>query len=126
MPSSYQSSTALELCAQLEALEALGIDRVYLDVWNNGKVYFDSPTMAASVPSAVGDDRLSWAAPDACPGFKGEIHAWFEYGLMATYGDSTATPFAAWTKKQGWLLPGISGGWTWMNATQDAAVDFLG
>lgn len=74
--------------------------------------------MAEVVPQAVKDDRLGWALTE-CPKFSGEVHAWFEYGLMAAYGQASATPFGAFSSSQGWVL-GYSGGWTWLNASTPA------
>ena len=122
IPSSYDSSSSDALCAQLNKLAAMGFDRVYLDVFNNGNVYFNSSTVAAAGLGAVlGQDRLRWAT-EICA-FRGEVFAWFEYGLMAQYGAPTGA-FARHAQQQGWVL-GQSGGFTWLKA-DSGATQFLG
>lgn len=159
IPASYDASTQDALCGQLGSLQAVGFDRVYLDVWNQvsnaspscpgqpclphhfpvalphvtthmmtrmmthmmthmqGTVYFRSSTMeAAGLGSCVGADRLSWAT--ACDEWDGEVYAWFEYGLIASYGEPV-TPFGLYAQAQGWIL-GEEGGFTWMDATSNA------
>ena len=55
--------------------------------------------MAAAVPGAVKDDRLGWAL-SSCPAFEGEVHAWFEYGLMACYGSASDSLFGQYAAAQ--------------------------
>lgn len=121
--SSYQASTSDDLCAQMTSLQGIGVDRIYLDVWNQGNVYFESPTMAGVVPECVRDDRLAWALD--CAGFDGEVVAWFEYGLIAAYGSLDSNPFGAYADTQeGWVL-GEEGSFFWLNASQPDVLSFL-
>ena len=58
IPSSYDCTTSEQLCDQMVALQEVGINRVYLDVWNQGKVYFASPTeLLSPAASMVGDAK---------------------------------------------------------------------
>jgi uncharacterized lipoprotein YddW (UPF0748 family) len=70
---------------QMSALKNEGVRRVYVDVWNNGVVYFNSTTMHNIVSTGVGNDHLLWAL-EAGNHFGIEVYAWFEYGLMTSYG----------------------------------------
>jgi uncharacterized lipoprotein YddW (UPF0748 family) len=71
---------------------------------------------AAGLGSCVGADRLSWAT--SCDEWDGEVHAWFEYGLIASYGEPV-TPFGLYAQEKGWIL-GEEGGFTWLDATSNA------
>ena len=127
IPSSYNAASPAALCSQLQALQAVGFDRVYLDVFNNGVVYFNSTTVhAAGLGGAgggvLGADRLRWATEE-CAGFHGDVFAWFEYGFMVQYGQAPTVPLALYAQEQGWVL-GASGGFLWMDAAS-GATDFL-
>ena len=128
IPSSYDAATPEELCAQLVSLqETAGVDRAYLDVWNQGTAYFARPTLAAAGlgnSSAQGDDRLGWAAQE-CPAFQGDIVAWFEYGLISAYGSAAGNPFAEYAAAQEWVLGQEGGaGFVWLDVNS-GALDFL-
>lgn len=99
-------------------LQNLGFNRVYLDVWNQGTVFFNSPTMMAT-GLASGDDRLGWATQN-CSDFTGDIFAWFEYGLIAAYGSVSSNSFAGYAEAQGWLLGQEGSGFVWMDVKTDA------
>jgi uncharacterized lipoprotein YddW (UPF0748 family) len=120
LPSSYRASNQSDLCGQLAELEEVGITRVYIDVWNQGKVYWASDIMANKVgASSVGTDRLLWASECAS---RLEIYAWFEYGLMASYG-SLNNPFSLFANSSGWIL-GQSSGFFWLDVNSPA-LNFL-
>ena len=122
IPSSSDCTTSEQLCDQMVALQEVGINRVYLDVWNQGKVYFASPTMeAAGLNTSVGDDRLRWASE--CDSFQGAVVAWFEYGLIAAYG-SINNAFAEYAEDQGWILGQEGAGFVWLDVNS-GALDFL-
>jgi hypothetical protein len=47
------------------------------------------------------------------------FQAWFEYGLMACFGDFAASAFGQAAADQGWLT-GMDGGWWWMDPASNA------
>lgn len=124
IPSSYNSTSSEELCDQMMALQKTGIDRVYVDVWNQGTVYYKSPTMDAAglLGSSFGGDRLQWASD--CSTFTGDVFAWFEYGLIAAYG-SINNEFAEYAQKNQWILGKDEQDFVWLNAANTDAVEFL-
>lgn len=116
IPTSFVSSeqAAIDL---VQSLAATGVTRIYVDVWNNGKAYFDSPAIRAFAgDAAIGPDHLAWFAQAARANAQPlEVYAWFEYGFMACYGDSPAgNAFAEAADAAGWLI-GQHGGWQWMD-----------
>ena len=124
--SHYQGCrTPVEANTTLAALAAKGMNRVYVDVWANGAVYFESAT-AAAARATQGEDQLGNCLDAArAQQTSMEVFAWFEYGLMAAHGTSTANNFAQHAQASGWVL-GESGGFVWMDAANDAAGTFLG
>jgi len=115
IPTSFVSSeqAAKDLT---RSLAAKGVTRLYVDVWNNGRAYFDSPAIRAFAgDAAIGPDHLAWfskAARALEPPL--EVYAWFEYGFMACYGASSGNAFAEAADAAGWLI-GEHGGWQWMD-----------
>lgn len=124
IPSSYNSTSSEQLCSQMMALQETGIDRVYIDVWNQGTAYYKSPTMDAAglLGSSFGGDRLLWASE--CSTFTGDVFAWFEYGLIAAYG-SINNEFAEYAQKNQWILGKDEQDFVWLNAANTDAVAFL-
>lgn len=109
----------------MQALAAAGVNRVYLDVWNQGKVYFNSSTMANLVGTAgLGTDQLSWGVANARQNGL-QVFAWFEYGFMSAYG-SPDNAFAQYAQQQGWQLGTTSNGFVWLDASNPSVVNFLG
>eukprot|EP01084_Bolivina_argentea_P237066 398509_1 len=102
----------------------LGIQRVYIDVWNNGKVYFKSQTMNNILPSGdgFGYDALSKFIPIATA-YNIQVCAWFEYGLMTSYG-AINNAFAQYAQSQKWLL-GESNEFYWLNPNLLSVRQFL-
>ena len=61
LPVSYHTSSIEDIDAILGSLYKHGVQRVYVDVWNQGVVYFQSPVMASFInnhSSCVGRDIL--------------------------------------------------------------------
>ncbi len=76
---------------------------MYVDVWNQGITYFESATMRSLVGSTgIGADHLAWAL-EAGNYFGIEVYAWFEYGLMPSYG-SINNDFAVYAQQHNWIL----------------------
>ena len=68
-------------------LHDIGINRIYIDVWNNGNLYFNSSTYNSFITNTTNTiefDALQTYIPFANE-YKIETYAWFEYGLMACY-----------------------------------------
>lgn len=125
MPNVYESETADSMLSLLTDLKSKGVNRVYVDVWNNGKVYFQSPTMSITVQSGggIGDDHLFWALEAANTIKDIEVWAWFEYGLMTSYG-AINNDFAIVAEYNGWIL-GEASNFYWMDCANMEVLAFL-
>jgi uncharacterized lipoprotein YddW (UPF0748 family) len=109
---------------QMATLKAEGIGRVYVDVWNSGVVYFESKTMQSTVGSTgIGDDHLKWTL-DAGNYFGIEVYAWFEYGLMTSYG-SIDNDFARYAQANSWILGQYDNAFYWMDPENTDVLRFL-
>lgn len=106
-------------------LARLGVNRIYVDAWNNGNVYFPSSTMAAVCPTCVASaDLLLWAA-DAAQSAGISVCAWFEYGLMSGYAGGGATnTFTALAKQRGWYA-GDANSFHWMDPSNPEVIALL-
>jgi len=124
LPNSYQSTTNETMFTTMSNLKIEGVQRVYVDVWNQGVTYFESSTMRALVGAGgIGEDHLQWAL-DAGQVYGIEVHAWFEYGLMPSYG-SINNDFAKYAQAQGWIL-GQYNNFYWMDPDNMDVLRFLG
>lgn len=127
LPVSYHTNTLEDVNATLRSLSDHGVRRIYVDVWNQGVVYFQSPTMEVfmkdkSTPT-VGRDILDWTLQLA-PRYGMEVIAWFEYGLMAAYSSVEGNAFAMEVQSRGWLL-GQHNNYYWMNASMIEVQDWF-
>lgn len=110
-------------------LAAKGVNRVYVAVWNQGKTYFNSPSMEQFVGAdkradVIGRDLLSWAIKYAKESNL-EIYAWFEYGFIAAYEKNFNT-FATKAKSLGWIDDRAHADkYWWLDITKDDPVNFL-
>ena len=89
LPVSYEMVNSSTVMTLVSTLKSRGVTRIYVDVWNQGRVFFESQTMDSLVPSGAGtpQDNLKWTL-DAARQIGGmEVYAWFEYGLIAAYGE---------------------------------------
>ena len=108
---------------QMSALKNEGVRRVYVDVWNNGVVYFNSTTMHNIVSTGVGNDHLLWAL-EAGNHFGIEVYAWFEYGLMTSYGGIN-NDFARYAQGKGWILGQYNNAFYWMDPSNTDVLHFI-
>eukprot|EP00002_Diphylleia_rotans_P013844 TRINITY_DN2695_c0_g1_i1.p1 TRINITY_DN2695_c0_g1~~TRINITY_DN2695_c0_g1_i1.p1 ORF type:complete len:378 (-),score=47.83 TRINITY_DN2695_c0_g1_i1:291-1424(-) len=126
LPVSYNCGSAEQVQSVLQRLKQEGVRRVYVCVWNQGVVYMQSPTMrtlmGSSTTPALGRDILRWAV-DAGRGLGLEIYAWFEYGLMCSYGD-LSNAFASTVSRKGWVL-GQYNSFYWMDPGRADVGDFM-
>ena len=123
LPVSYESSSQESWYSMMSNLKDEGVNRVYVDVWNQGKVYFSSETMMNSVgETGIATDLLSWTLA-AAEDLDMEVYAWFEYGLMPAYG-SLNNDFAIYADSKGWIL-GQHSSFYWMDPVQLDALAFL-
>jgi autotransporter-associated beta strand protein len=117
------------IAATMQSLRAVGLNTVYVESFKNGYTNFQSPTLAAFLgrtsslnPFGVNANRDILAETRVAAAEAGLIHgAWFEYGLMAQFGDPS-NPLAVKARDNGWLLQDSSGrytnssnGFSWMN-----------
>jgi len=125
LPVTYNCSTPSSVQATLTNLANHGVQRVYVDVWNQGTVYFNSSTMASLLgqgSAAQGRDLLRWTL-EAAAGLDMEVIAWFEYGLTCSYQD-LSNVFAAAVNKKGWVL-GLHNSFYWMDPANPEVEAFL-
>ncbi len=112
------------MLSMIAGLKKKGVNRVYVDVWNQGKVYFQSPTMETLVSSGgVADDHLLWALQAAKIVGDIDVYAWFEYGLMPSYGGIN-NEFAEEAEARGWVL-GQYSGFYWLDCANIDVLSFL-
>lgn len=112
------SENTVPISTLLGQLAGVGVNRVYVDVWNNGRAYYNSSAVRAFAgDEALGPDLLREATASAPAGL--EVHAWLEYGLMACYGATTGNPFAEAAEQAGWII-GEHAGWQWMEPSKAA------
>ncbi|XP_019631991.1 PREDICTED: uncharacterized protein LOC109475668 [Branchiostoma belcheri] len=118
------ANTQFELAVSFAQLKAKGINRVYLNVWADGQIYFHSPTFESLGIRGFVRDVLGWAVEEGLK--RGiEVWAWFEYGLIATWGDSpTMTFFSSTVYNMGWMKGEAKGYW-WMDAGNFEVLDFV-
>ena len=125
VPTSWGDGSAASADSTFATFKSQGVNRVYIDVWNNGKTYFNSSTMYALIGNAgIGSNQLKWGA-DAASKYGIELFAWFEYGLMASYGGPTSNAFAQKANSLGWVS-GQADGFTWMNPSNQQVINFIG
>lgn len=109
-----------------------GINHLFVVVWNNGKTLYPSKVMEDSFGLLInekyeGRDPLQELIEEAhCYNLK--VHAWFEYGFAASYGQNggkilAERPQWAARDKQGNLV--IKNGFVWMNALHPEVQDFM-
>jgi len=126
LPVQYQCYNSSSVLSVFQSLKNKGVSRVYVDVWNNGQVYFNSPTMLNSVGVGgyAGFDLLGWSL-DAGASTGIEVMAWFEYGLMAAYTSFQDTnAFPIYAKSKGWVV-GEYNSFVWMDASRMEVLDFI-
>ena len=86
LPIQYNCTTSDDVTRTVRSLKLQGVTRIYVDVWNNGVTYFNSSTMREIAGgSSVGQDVLLWTLT-AANELGIEVVAWFEYGIMCSYG----------------------------------------
>jgi uncharacterized lipoprotein YddW (UPF0748 family) len=104
LPIQYNCTSAESVKTAVEQLYSNGVTRIYVDVWNNGVAYFNSPTLKsfAGDDSVLGNDVLAWTLAAAAL-LNVQVLAWFEYGLMASYGD-LSNKFASVADSRGLIL----------------------
>ena len=125
VPVSYDQNDEATVRGLLNSLKDIGVNRVYVDVWNQGTVYFNSPTMNALLPdgTGVGDDHLKWTL-SAASDVGIEVYAWFEYGLIAAYGGIN-NGFSKVATDKGWILGQEGQGFVWMDPDNQDVLAFL-
>ena len=115
LPTSVRIAAPSDMRELLHQLADTGVNRIYLDVWNNGVAYFNSSVVRKLAgPGAISTDRLRMAVAAAASMSGFEVVAWMEYGLMACYGSVQGNAFAEAATARGWVI-GSSGGWSWLD-----------
>ncbi len=96
-------------------LRQTGLNTVYVEAWKNGYTQFPSPTLKNFIgvdrtPSLGTRDLLGETVIQA---HRNGMHhfAWFEYGLMAQFGNPS-NPLATKMRDNGWLLQTSTGAYT--------------
>jgi len=126
LPVSYRMNNESSVFSLMSDLKEAGVDRVYVDVWNQGKVYFMSNTMNSLLPDGTGcgPDYLEFALNAANKLGGMNVYAWFEYGLIAAYGDIN-NDFARKAQEKGWILGQEGQGFVWMDPDNGEVLSFL-
>lgn len=115
LPTSVRISAPDGMRELLKQLADSGVNRIYVDVWNNGVAYFNSSVVRRLAgPGAISSDRLRMAVDAANTMSDFDVVAWMEYGLMACYGPVQGNAFAEAAAARGWVI-GSSGGWSWLD-----------
>ena len=118
VPASFDAESRESVARVVAQLAASGVNRIYVDVWNNGRAYFDSPSLRAYAGAeAIGPDLLRWYLDAAPQGI--EVHAWLEYGFMACWGKISGNLFAEAALRDGMLI-GHHGVWHWLDPLRAA------
>jgi len=107
----------------MQDLKSIGINRVYLSVWNQGLAYFNSSTLRTLVgPEALAKDQLSWGVKFAhLAGL--EAFAWLEDGFSSG-SSATTNPFSSKAQSLGWNL-GNGNGFSWVDPRQQPVEQFF-
>jgi uncharacterized lipoprotein YddW (UPF0748 family) len=101
-------------------LKALGINRVYVCVWNNGVLTYRSQYYESFTGMTSNKDTLQYYVQSG-RALGIQVFAWFEYGLMSKYNQYDGA-FAKVAKAKG-LEVGSALGFTWMHPLK--SVPFL-
>lgn len=109
-----------------------GINHIFVVVWNNGRTLYPSQVMKELIGIEImekykGRDPLREIVEEAHANDI-NVHAWFEYGFAASYGQEGGTilqakPDWAGRDKDGKLL--TKNGFVWMNSLHAEVQDFL-
>ena len=87
----------------IKILHENGINRIYVGIWKNGKVYYESETMRNAIgDKGFGVKMLKWAVKYGKL-YNLEVYGWFEYGYMAAYNNLTCA-FGQYALKLGWVM----------------------
>ena len=131
IPNSYivaKNATSVEGMKNLMmSLQEKGINRIYLDVWNQGQVYFHSKTWESFTSQKLRPelDYLGLALASASEiSEEIEIFAWFEYGLMTSYGGTSTNKFAMLAQENGWVL-GSANNFDYMDPRKEEVLTYL-
>lgn len=122
LPVSYGFTSESTVYDMMADLKKEGVRRVYVDVWNQGKIYFLSPTMQSVIGSSgIGADYLAWTLA-AGNSLGLEVYAWFEYGLMCSYGEIN-NDFAHYAQANKWII-GQESGFYWLDPRNADVLSF--
>eukprot|EP01016_Furgasonia_blochmanni_P023871 TRINITY_DN2571_c0_g11_i1.p1 TRINITY_DN2571_c0_g11~~TRINITY_DN2571_c0_g11_i1.p1 ORF type:complete len:356 (-),score=73.50 TRINITY_DN2571_c0_g11_i1:155-1222(-) len=118
IPMRWRDQSDQAINSALQDLKKAGINRVYVDVWNNGDLTFKSPTFQSFTGYPASKDTLgAYVKSGRTLGI--QVFAWFGYGFMSRYQGYDGK-FAAIAKQKGLEL-GNANGFTWMHPTKSAA-----
>lgn len=98
------------------SLTNAGVNRVYIDVANQGTFYFQSSNLASQCSTCVGSDVLGTALKNKPSGF--EVYAWVGYSAIVSGGGQTND----WYNVVKSSLSGATNdGFTWLKPTSTGA-----
>lgn len=116
----------------VDVCEEYGINHIFVVVWNNGRTLYPSRIMKDLIGVEMmekyqGRDPLREIIDEA-HAHNIKVHAWFEYGFAASYGQNggmilQAKPDWAARDKTGALL--MKNGFVWMNSLHPEVQGFL-
>lgn len=107
----------------IKTLKTYGINRIYIDGWNYGLVFFESNTMRNTLgPIGISPKKIvPWAVKYGHQ-YGMQVYCWMQYGFVA--GDEYENPFKKYAIQKGWLLKQPYAGAYWMDPRTEAT-EFL-
>eukprot|EP01016_Furgasonia_blochmanni_P013873 TRINITY_DN17146_c0_g1_i1.p1 TRINITY_DN17146_c0_g1~~TRINITY_DN17146_c0_g1_i1.p1 ORF type:complete len:371 (+),score=82.65 TRINITY_DN17146_c0_g1_i1:80-1114(+) len=120
LPAGFGDATEQEIETTVRTLAGYGVNRLYPCVWNNGEVFFNSPTYQKLTGITTYKDNLGQYLKYAKK-YGIQVIPWFEFGLMAEFAGAKTT-FGNIIKKLGWYI-GDADGFSWMHPAK--ATKFL-
>jgi uncharacterized lipoprotein YddW (UPF0748 family) len=88
----------------IEVLHENGVNRVYVDAWQNGKVFYHSKTMTDAIgEKGIGQMIIPWFIKYAKKQHGMEVIGWFEFGYIASMY-TLDIPFGLYALEKGWVL----------------------
>jgi uncharacterized lipoprotein YddW (UPF0748 family) len=111
-------NTSANTNSNVASLRAIGLNTIYTDAFRNGATYFNSPSLQRVTgqlrATEIGTRDLVSEVVIAAHRNRMAAIPWFQYGLMAQFGDSATAPNAlgSYMHTRGWLLKNQAGTYT--------------
>lgn len=122
-----------EMSRHLTELAGAGINSIFVVMWNQGRTFYPSRTMAALTGIGI-DERFKGRDPlreviDAARPHDMKVFAWFEFGFATSVGGGRGREILEtrpqWTARGRDGEPLVKNGFRWMNALDPEVQDFM-